>query len=568
MYRALLGLGLLVGALSLGCREGEPQADAADLALVNGSVIIMDDESSRAEALAVKDGLILAVGGRAEIDKHIGPNTEILDLKGATAIPGFIEGHGHLMGLGFAKLNLDLTQAAAWDEVVALVAAAAAQAEPGDWIVGRGWHQDKLSPPPARTVEGYPVHDTLSAASTDNPVLLGHASGHALFANAKAMSLAGVSADTPDPDGGKIVRDENGQPIGVFEENAESLIRRPYQAAQASLTPEARQARARKALALAVRDALSKGVTSFHDAGSSFQTIDLFKRVADEGELDLRLWVMIGEDNESLRARGADYKLKGYADGFLSVGGVKRYIDGALGSRGAWLLEPYSDLPGHFGQNVMSLEDLRETAEIAKELGLQLCTHAIGDRGNREVLDIYQAVAGGESLRWRIEHAQHLHPEDIPRFAELNVIASMQGVHCTSDAPFVVKRLGEERAREGAYVWRPLTASGAVVTNGTDAPVEDVDPIASFYATATRIAKDGQTFYPQHKLDQEQALRTYTRNNAYAAFEEDVKGSLQPGKYADIAVLSQDIVAVPPEKIPETRVLYTIVGGKIRYRAE
>ncbi len=548
------------------CGDAASPVETADMALVNGVIVTMDEAAPRAEALAVKNGLIVEVGDNAAIRARIGEGTEVIDLQGATAIPGFIEGHGHFLGLGIAKLNLDLMNVETWDAVTAMVAEAVKTAQPGEWIVGRGWHQDKFSPPPARTVEGYPLHDALSAVSPDNPVMLTHASGHALIANAKAMALAGVDGDTANPDGGKIVRDENGAAIGVFEETAESLIQRHYQQSLEAMSPEARQARARKALELAAADCLAKGVTSFQDAGSSFATIDLIKQAVDEGKLGVRLWVMTNEGNQALSERGADYKMKGYGGGFLSVGGVKRYMDGALGSRGAWLLKPYADLPESVGQPVMTPEQIRESAVIAKDLGLQLCTHAIGDRGNREVLDIYRDVIGDENLRWRIEHAQHLNPDDIPRFAQQNVIASMQGVHCTSDAPFVVKRLGERRAQEGAYVWRALRDTGAVVTNGTDAPVEDVDPIASYYAMTARIAKNGEAFFPEHKLTPLEALDSYTLSNAYAAFEEDVKGSLSPGKYADITVLSQDITTAASDKIPQTEVLYTIVGGVTRYK--
>jgi predicted amidohydrolase YtcJ len=267
------------------------------------------------------------------------------------------------------------------------------------------------------------------------------------------------------------------------------------------------------------------------------------------------------------------YKMTNAYDGRLSVRSIKRQIDGALGAHGAWLLEPYEDLPESSGLVLEPVEDIAGTAAIAVKHGFQVNTHAIGDRANRETLDIYEkafaaAPDGGKDLRWRIEHAQHIHPDDVPRFAKLGVIASMQAVHCTSDGPWVLKRLGEERAKSGAYVWRDLIASGAVVTNGTDTPVEDADPIASFYASVTRIMSDGTAFFPEQTMTREEALKSYTLQNAYAAFEEDVKGSLSPGKYADIVVLSKDILTVPADEIPQTKVVYTIVGGKILYRAE
>ena len=316
-------------------------------------------------------------------------------------------------------------------------------------------------------------------------------------------------------------------------------------------------------------EALAKGVTSFQDAGSSFETVDLLKSMVDDGTLGIRLWVMLRESNEALAARGADYRMVGYGDNRLTVRAIKRSIDGALGSRGAWLLEPYSDSPGSTGLNTTSPESISATADWAIANDFQLCVHAIGDRANRETLDIFQrtfeANPDKTDVRWRDEHTQHLHPDDIPRFGELGVIASMQGVHCTSDAPYVVARLGEERAEAGAYVWKTLMETGAVVSNGTDAPVEDVSPIANYYATVSRKLADGSVFYPDQRLSRLEALQTYTINAAFAAFEEDLKGSLSVGKLADITVLSKDIMTIAEDELSSTEVVYTIVGGRVMY---
>lgn len=321
---------------------------------------------------------------------------------------------------------------------------------------------------------------------------------------------------------------------------------------------------------LASQECLSKGVTSFHDAGSSFETIDLFKEFAQEGKLGIRLWVMIREGNESLKKSLAEYKIIRFGQSHITVRAIKRGIDGALGAHGAWLLEPYSDLPTSSGLNTTPVEVIKETARIAMENGFQLCVHAIGDRANRETLDIYEeafkAYPDKKDLRWRIEHAQHLNPADTPRFGKLSVTAAMQGIHCTSDGPWVIKKLGPKRAEEGAYVWQKLMKSGALICNGTDAPVEDVDPIACFYATVTRKMKDGALFYPDQKMSREEALRSYTYNCAYAAFEEDILGSLKPGKLADITILSKDIMTIPDDEILTAEVLYTIVGGKVLYQ--
>ena len=302
----------------------------------------------------------------------------------------------------------------------------------------------------------------------------------------------------------------------------------------------------------------------------SFEVIDLYKKLVDEGKLGLRLWVMVRTRNEELERKLASYKTINYGDKRLTVRAIKWSIDGALGPRGAWLLEPYSDLPSSKGLNTSTVEDITKSAQLAIQHGYQLCVHAIGDRANREALDIYEATFKAHSekrdLRWRIEHAQHLHPADIPRFGQLGVIASMQGIHCTSDAPYVTARLGASRAEEGAYVWQKLMKSGGVVSNGTDAPVEDVSPIASFHATVSRKLKDGSVFYPDQRMSREEALKSYTLNGAYAAFEENIKGSLSPGKLADITILSKDIMSVPEDEIPTAEVVYTIVGGKVAFR--
>jgi predicted amidohydrolase YtcJ len=323
---------------------------------------------------------------------------------------------------------------------------------------------------------------------------------------------------------------------------------------------------------LADEDCLEKGITSFEDAGSSFATIDLFKKMIDEGKLGVRLWVMVRASNDQLRSKLASYKIIDYGNKHLTVRAIKCYMDGALGSRGAWLLEPYSDAPTSTGLNVTPLDELKEAAEIAIENGFQLCIHAIGDRANREVLNIYEATFKAHpdktGLRWRIEHAQHLSASDIPRFGQLGVIAAMQGIHCTSDGPFVIARLGAKRAEEGAYVWQKLMKSGAVVSNGTDAPVEDVNPIPCFYATVTRKLKDGSLFYPDQCMTRAEALKSYTLNGAYAAFQEDSKGSLTVGKLADVTVLSKDIMTIPADEIPTAKVLYTIIGGKVMYQSK
>jgi predicted amidohydrolase YtcJ len=557
---------IVVGALTAGVAY-QPQPAPADLVLTNGKIVTVEAASPQAQAIAVRGGRIVAVGGAGALKPHIGHATQVIDLQGKLVVPGFIEGHGHFTGVGVARLNLNLMTVKSWDDVIAMVAEAVKTAKPGQWIQGRGWHQEKWTKKPEPNVEGFPTHHGLSAVSPNNPVYLTHASGHASFANAKAMELSKVTRDTSSPEGGEILKDAKGEPIGVFRETASRLIRTGT--GEPRRTAEEEAARARKVLELASQEALSKGVTSFQDAGSSLATVDLMKQMVDEGKIGVRLWIMLRQPNQVLAPNLAKYRMVDYGNGHLTVRAIKHSIDGALGSRGAWLLEPYSDKPDSSGLNTTPPDTIRDTAKLAIEHGYQLCVHAIGDRANRETLDIFEeaftANPARKDLRWRVEHAQHLHPADIPRFGKLGVIASMQGVHCTSDAPYVPARLGDRRSEEGAYVWQKLMKSGAVVSNGTDAPVEDVNPIASYYSTVSRKLPDGSVFYPAQRMTRAEALKSYTLNAAFAAFEESSKGSLKVGKYADMVVLSQDILTIPEAEIPKTDVLYTIVGGKIRY---
>jgi predicted amidohydrolase YtcJ len=549
-------------------------AQPADLILRNGKIVTLEPATPVVQAIAIRGDRIAAVGADDRIGRMAGPGTRTIDLGGRLAIPGFIEGHGHFTGVGEFRMRLNLREAQSWDDIVAIVARAAAQAQPGTWIIGRGWHQSKWRNPPQPNVDGFPLHAGLSKVSPDNPVLLTHASGHAAFVNEAAMRAAGITRATKDPPGGAILKDAQGNPTGLLQEHAQGLVSRASSQWQSRRSASEREADARKVIEMAADECLSKGITTFEDAGSPFATVDLLRKMAGAGELPLRLWVMLRAPNAELAPRLEAYRQTGAGGGYLTVRAIKRAIDGALGPRGAWLLEPYADLPegapNRSGLNTDDPADIRRTAELAIQHGYQLCVHAIGDRANRETLNIFEDTfrehPDRKDLRWRIEHAQHLSAADIPRFAQLGVIAMMQGIHCTSDAPYVLARLGPRRAEEGAYVWQKLMKSGAVVGNGTDAPVEDVSPIASFYASVSRKLKDGSRFYPDQRMSREEALRSYTIQNAYAAFEENLKGSLKPGKLADVTVLSRDILAVPEDEILGTDVVYTIVGGKIRYQ--
>jgi predicted amidohydrolase YtcJ len=578
-----LGAGILLSmATVLAAASPAAAQNTADLVLTNGKVVTMDPDRPQAEAIAIRGDRILAIGSSREMQAYAGPKTRVLDLGGKLAIPGFIEGHGHYTSLGRRVRQLRLERAHNWQDIVDMVAEAARTAPKGQWILGRGWHQEKWNAAPVPVVEGFPVHEALSRVSPDHPVLLTHASGHAAIANARALSLAGINERTPDPVGGEILHDASKRPTGVLRETAQRLVSAAYDKQRAGLTEAQQKADLRLDIETAGSECLARGITTFEDAGSPFQTLDVMREMADAHALPVRLWVMARDSTAALARNLGRYREVGRGGGFLTVRAIKVAIDGALGPRGAWLLEPYDDLPGHTGLNTTPVDTVRVLARLALEHDMQLCVHAIGDRANRETLDLYEAafrggaapastdtaaIHKGPERRWRIEHAQHLHPDDVPRFATLGVIASMQGIHCTSDAPWVPPRLGDQRAASGAYLWRSLMNAGVVIINGTDAPVEDVDPIACFYASVSRRTSDGSVFYGDQKMTREEALASYTRNGAYGAFEEDIKGTLAVGKLADVTVLTKDILTCPEAEILDARVAWTILGGRVAYTA-
>jgi predicted amidohydrolase YtcJ len=563
--------GPLMLAASIAACGQRPAVEPATLVLRGGKIVTVDDARPEAQALAARGDRIVAVGSAADIEPYVGPATEVIDLAGLTAVPGLIDSHAHFLGLGQSRMILDLRDATTWDQIVAMVGDAAAKARPGEWIRGRGWHQEKWTSAPQPNVEGFPVHDSLSRVSPDNPVFLEHASGHAGFVNANALEAAVIRAATANPPGGEILKDRAGRPTGLLRETASDLAENALAEWLARRTPEQQGADLRRTIELAVDESLRNGITTIQDAGESFAAIDALKQAAAEGTLRVRLWVMVRDSNQNIAAKMASYKTTGFAGNHLTVAAIKKSIDGAIGSRGAWLLEPYSDLPSSTGLNTAPVDEVRALAGLAAANGVQLAVHAIGDRANREVLDIYEATFKAhpavKDWRWRVEHAQHLQAADIPRFARLGVIASMQGIHATSDAPYARARLGDARLAAGGYVWRTLIDSGAIVANGTDAPVERISPLENLHASITRTLKNGSTFFPAQRMSRVEALRSYTYNAAYAAKEEQLKGSLAAGKLADVTVLTGDVMTIPEAEIRTTRVAYTIVGGKVMYRA-
>ena len=551
----------------------------ADMVIHNGTIYTMSDYNPIAETVIVKDGKIMNVGNQINYRSYIGEKTKILDLNGATMIPGFIEGHGHFMGLGYAKMRLDLSVVESYDELVDMVAETVEKAPPGEWILGRGWHQSKWYPTPSPLVKGFQTHDKLSAVSPNNPVWLTHASGHAGFANAKAMEIGGITAESEFGFGGEIIKNLRNQPTGIFNERAQNLISKhveiPSYDAGSKSDSDTDQQNSNLALELAVKECLENGITSFHDAGAGKESIQTFRDGINSNKLKIRLYVMLTSRNPELLEEW--YKSGpevGTGNDYLTIRSIKLNADGALGSRGAWLLNEYTDRPGHFGMATQSIDYVYEVSKNGLKHGFQVNAHAIGDRANREILNQYQKVFNenpekANDLRWRIEHAQHIDPEDIPRFGELGVIPSIQGIHMSSDRPWAINRLGRKRIVESAYVWRDLIDHGAVIVNGTDVPVEPIDPIASFYASVTRktlkgIPKNG--YEPKQKMTRLEALKSYTINAAFAAFEEKIKGSIEIGKYADFTVLSKNIITVPDNQLLNTKVLYTIINGKIEYK--
>ena len=568
------GFLILSTAMLFACGESKSPASShpvADLVLTNGNVVTLDAQIPTAAAIAVTDGHITAVGSAAEIADYIGDSTEVIDLKEQTAIPGLIEGHGHYTSFGGSLMILDFRYAKSFAEIVAQVAGAVSETEPGEWIIGRGWHQDKWQFKEDVLVEGLPLHDSLSAATPNNPVMLIHTSGHGVFVNQKAMTLVEMGNDTMPPEGGEIVRDETGRATGMMRESAQDVFRQAFSGHQGRRPAGVAEDEMRHMVKLAGEETLRHGITSFQDLGTSFAEVDLLKKMADEGNLPVRLYMAFEEEAADMQDRLADYRMVGYGNNFLTVRAIgEKVLDGALGTHGGWLLEPYTDLPRSSGLNVVSIEEIEESARLAMKYDYQLAIQGIGDRAYRELLNIYEKEfernPDKTDLRWRIEHAQVIHPDDVQRTVDLGVIPAVQGIFACSDGPWVVDRLGPERTLARGYIFNTLAEAGATPTNGTDPPVDEIDPIASFYCSVTRILPDGTKFQEQEVYSRERALYSYTMGNAIAAFEEDIKGSLTPGKLADITVLSQDLLTVPDDEIMQTEIVMTIVGGKVRYR--
>jgi predicted amidohydrolase YtcJ len=521
----------------------------------------MDPAQPRVEAVAIDNGRFSYVGDRAAAMALKGPETRVINLGEGVAYPGLIDAHLHVAGIGAAMRAVNLSGADSFTDIIERIAARAGNLRDGVTVTGHGWHQSKWREAPPGSVNGFPTHHALSEAVPSNPVILEHANGHSVLLNQAAMDQLGINARTLAPEGGVVVM-QDGEPTGLLHETAIALT--------APLLAYDQQT-AEELLELAQRHLLSEGITTAHDAGALQVDLAAQTAMATRGDLVVRLYSMVlASDQAALDEWLARGPLLGEGDNRLTVRSIKVQADGALGSRTAWLHAPYSDAPDTTGVLTYDLDALRELIRASRRDQWQINVHAIGDRANSEVLEIFAPFTStAEDHRFRIEHAQHLRPGDGPLFASQGVIASMQPIHLSSDRPWAIDRLGQQRIDEGAYIWRDLLNSGVVVASGTDAPVEPVNPMANFYAAVTRktlagLPKEG--FEPEQKLSREEALYAMTLAGAYAAFEEADKGSIEVGKLADITVLSQDILTVAESVILQTEVMLTLVGGEVAYK--
>jgi hypothetical protein len=533
-----------------------PAPAPADIIVTNARIYTVDDSRPFVSAMAVRDGKVQFVGSVREALLYRGASTKVLDLPGRTVIPGMVDAHAHLFGLGDFLRNIDLTDTRSYDEIVSRVAARVGQSPSGRWIEGRGWDQNKWGD------TRFPTHEALSRVSPNNPVVLTRIDGHAILANAAAMRAAGVTTATKDPAGGRIERGTNGEPTGVFVDNAMSIIER--------VVPNMSHDEMKSATLAAIAEANRWGLVALHDAGEPREVLDVFEELAKAGNFNLRVYAMIGDDSAAIAHYFQRGPQIGLYDNKLWIRSIKLYADGALGSRGAALLDPYADDPKNTGLLRSTPEHLRDVATRALRNGFQVATHAIGDRGNRVTLDAYEAALKAVPVadhRFRIEHVQVLDHADVPRFAQLGIIPSMQAVHQTSDMYWASTRLGYAHTL-GAYAWRSLLSTGVIIPNGSDFPVERVNPLYSFHSAVSRQDEHDWPpggWFPEQRMTRDEALKGMTIWPAFAAFQEQMMGSLTPGKLADFVILDRDIMVVPESQILGTTVLATYIAGRAVY---
>jgi predicted amidohydrolase YtcJ len=545
--------------------SSSPRPEPADLVLRNGNIYTVNDQQARAEAVAVKGDRIVFVGSNTEAQKYVGKNTRVVDLHGNTVVPGLTDAHHHLSGVGFREMTLNLEGVTSLEDFLAKVKARVDQAKPGEWVTGRGWIETFWKPP------AFPTRWDLDKVAPNNPVILTRADGHGTVVNSAALKIANVSKDTPSPFGGEITKDkESGEPNGMLLDAAQGLVRRHL--------PPTSAADAEQAVILGVKRDVELGWTQVQDPGGTYAEVDIFKKLYGEGKIKLRIYKVLSGPGKEAQRLLSEGPIIGAYNNHLTVRAIKLYADGSLGSRSAALLEPYSDAPDTSGFLTIKEEVLLPLLEEALRKGIQVETHAIGDRANRFILDAYErafklvppAQRKVAEPRWRDEHSQIINPADISRFASLGIIPSMQPSHAIGDLHFAPSRLGIKRL-EGAYAWQSLLKSGAIIPGGSDAPVERGEPMIEFYAAVAR--KDirgfsGEGWHPEEAVTREQALKMFTIWAAYAAFEESLRGSIEVGKLADFTVLSADIMKIPEAEILKTHCVMTIIGGEVAYEAK
>lgn len=558
MTRNALVILIIIVAGTTGYYTSTTSSRTASILFINGNIYSLDPSNTVGEALAINGSRIVGIGSNEELMELYDAET-IIDLKGKTVMPGLIDGHGHVLGEGSKLHNLDLTGSTSASQIAELVRLRTGDTPAGQWIYGRGWDQNDWE------IKDFPVHEILDRVAPSHPVVLTRIDGHAVWVNTRAIELAGVTSETKDPEGGKIYHDAKGNPTGIFVDNAIDLIDK--------VIPPLTDAQVEERLKLSLAECVSLGLTEVHDMGVDLQTIRIYKKLIDRDECPIRIYAAIGGDGETWKHYLQTGKEIGYGEGYLTVRAVKLYVDGALGSRGAALIDDYSDDHGNRGLTRTSEAEMEKVCREAAENGFQVCTHAIGDRGNNITLNVYEKVLSTipkdqASPRWRIEHAQILQQSDIPRFAKLGVIPSMQPTHATSDMYWAESRLGAQRIT-GAYAWRSLLQNGSFIISGSDFPVEGVNPLWGYYAAVTRSDQSGYPqdgWYAQQKMTREEAAKSFTQWPSAGAFEESMKGTIEPGKWADVTILSNDIMKVSPKEILSTDVEMTMVGGKIVYQ--
>jgi predicted amidohydrolase YtcJ len=552
---------LLIAALSL--FNVSPKIETADVVFTNGNIYTANERQPRAQAIAVKNGRIIFVGSDEGLKKYEGKETRVVDLKGRTVLPGLTDAHYHLIGVGLREMTLNLEGTASLEDFLAKVKARVEQARPGEWVTGRGWIETFWKPPV------FPTRQDLDRVAPNNPVLLRRADGHGAVANSAALKIAGIDRNTPNPFGGEISKDKSGEPNGMLLDNAQGLVTRHI--------PQTTPADIERAIVLGVERSIKLGWCEVQDPGGSYDDVALYRKLYEAGKIKLRIYKAVygpTKDSQRLLSGGA---VVGTYDNRFTLRTIKVVFDGALGSRGAALLEPYSDKPDTSGFLTQKPEELLPMFEEALRQGIQVETHAIGDRANRIILDLYEQAFKAvppeqrkiREPRWRVEHAQIVNPTDIPRFAKLGVIPSMQPSHAIGDLHFAPARLGIKRL-EGAYAWQSFIKTGAIVPGGSDAPVERGEPMIEFYAAVARKDQKGfsdEGWHLEQRVSREQALKMFTIWPAFAAFEEKIKGSIETGKLADLTVLSADVMKIPEPEILKTECLMTVIGGEIVYDA-